>query len=71
MKQKNADIQPEQPAPEILDTSQTPAQPESVATPTEAEKPQPGRLQRFFRKVLIWLVVLAIAFLAGVVTDHY
>lgn len=71
MKQKNADIQPEQPTPETLDTSQTPAQPEPGATPTKAEKPQPSRLQRFFRKIFIWLVVLAIAFLAGIVTDHY
>jgi len=71
MNQKNADIQPEQPAPETLDTSQTPTQAKSVATPTKAEKTQPGRLQRFFRKVLIWLVVIAIGFLAGIVTYHF
>ena len=71
MNQKNADIQPERPTPETLNASQTPAPPELVATSTKAEKTQPSRLQRFFRKVLIWLVVLAIAFLAGIVTDHY
>jgi len=71
MNQKNADIQPERPAPETLNASRTPAPPEFVATSTKAEKTQPGRLQRFFRKVLIWLVILAIVFLAGIVTDHY
>ena len=71
MNQKNADIQPERPTPETLNASQTPAPPENVAASTKAEKTQPGRLGRFFRKVLTWLVVLAIVFLAGFVTDHY
>jgi hypothetical protein len=71
MNQKNADIQPERPTLETLNASQTPAPPENVATSTKAEKTQPGRLGRFFRKVLTWLVVLAIVFLAGFVTDHY
>jgi hypothetical protein len=71
MNQKNADIQPERPNPDTPNASQAPAPPEHAATSTKAEKTQPGRLQRFFRKVLIWLVVLAITFLAGIVTDHY
>jgi hypothetical protein len=71
MDQKNADIQPERPAPDTLNASQTPNPPEYVAASTKTEKKQPNRLQRFFRKALIWLVVLAITFLAGSVTDHY
>jgi len=71
MEQKNADIQPEQPTPETLAAARASAPPESVATSTKAGKTQPGRLQRFFRKALLWLVVLAVAFLAGLVTDHY
>jgi hypothetical protein len=71
MDQKNADIQSEQPALDTLNASQTPNPPDYVATSTKAEKKKPGRLQRFFRKALIWLVVLALAFLAGLVTDHY
>jgi len=71
MNQKNADIQPERPTLETLNASQTPTPPENVAASTKAEKTQPGRLGRFFRKVLTWLVVLAIVFLAGFVTDHY
>ena len=71
MDQKNADIQSEQPAPDTFNASQTPNPPEYVAASTKAEKKQPNRFQRFFRKALIWLVVLALAFLAGTVTDHY
>lgn len=71
MNQNNDDIQLEQPASESIDTTQTAAQPEPAATPTKEKKPQPSRLQRFFRKALIWLVVFAITFLAGMVTDHY
>ncbi|MCX6035872.1 MAG: hypothetical protein NTV38_13005 [Chloroflexi bacterium] len=71
MDQKNADIQSERPTSDTLNASQTPNPPEYVAVSTKAEKKQPNRLQRFFRKALIWLVVLALAFLAGTVTDHY
>jgi septal ring factor EnvC (AmiA/AmiB activator) len=71
MNQKNADNQPERQTPEILNESQPPTSPELVAASTKAEKTQPNRLQRFFRRALIWLVVLAIFFLAGIATDHY
>lgn len=66
MNQNNDDIQPEQPILETPDTSQMPDQPAP-----EIEKPPPSRMKRFFRKALIWLVVLAIVFLAGAVTDHF
>lgn len=66
MNQNNDNIQPEQPILETPDTSQMPDQPAP-----EIEKPPPSRMKRFFRKALIWLVVLAIVFLAGAVTDHF
>ncbi len=67
----NPDIQPEQPAPEAPVTSQIPTPPSPGATPPKQEKPQLSRLRRFFRNLLIGLVVLGITFLAGIVTDHY
>ena len=67
MNQKNSDNQPEGQTPETINASQAPASPELV----DISKPQPGRLQLFFRKILIWLVVLALTFLAGIVTYHY
>jgi hypothetical protein len=71
MKQKDTEIQPELTNPETLDTSKSPTQSEPATTLTKAEKPQPSTLQRIFRKVLIWLVIFAIGFLAGIVTDNY
>ena len=37
----------------------------------EEEKNQTGRLRSFFKKILVWLIVFVIAFIAGVVTDYY
>jgi hypothetical protein len=71
MNQMNADNQPERQTPETLNGSQPPTSPEPIAAPTKVEKTQPNRLQRFFRKALIWLVVLTVFFLAGFATDHY
>ena len=71
MNQINANNQSEQPTPEAQEASQIPAQPEPVAIPAKIEKPQPSRLRRFFRQVLIWLVIIAASFLAGVITVHY
>jgi hypothetical protein len=71
MNQKNADNQPGQPTPGTLDGSQTPASPGPVAVSAKAEKTQPNRLQRFFRKALTWFIVLAIFFLAGFAADNY
>ena len=71
MNQKNADNQQERQTIDILNESKPTTSPELVATSTKAEKTQPNRLQRFFRKTLIWLVILAIVFLAGIATDHY
>jgi len=71
MNQKNADNQPERQIPETLDGSQPPISPDLVAASIKAEKTLPNRLQRSFRKALIWLVVLAIFFLAGIATDYF
>ena len=71
MNQKKADNQPEQQIPGTLNGSQPPTSPKLVTTSTKVEKTQPSRLQRYFRKAFIWLVLLAIIFLAGIVTDHY
>jgi hypothetical protein len=71
MNQKNTDDQREGQLPETSDASQATTSPELVNPSPKVEKPQPSRLQRFFRKVLIWLVVLAVTFVAGIATDHF
>jgi hypothetical protein len=71
MNQNDPDNQPGRQSTGPLNASQTPTPPENVAASAKAEKTQPNRFQRFFRKALIWLVVLAIFFLAGFATDHY
>jgi hypothetical protein len=71
MNQMNVDNQPDQHTPKSLNGSQSPASPGLAAASTKPEKTQPNRLQRFFRKALTWLVVLAIFFLAGFAVDHY
>lgn len=37
----------------------------------EEESKQPGRLQSFFKKILVWLIVFVIAFVAGALTNYY
>jgi hypothetical protein len=71
MNQKNADNQPERQITGTLNGSQPATSPKLVTTSTKVEKIQPSRLQRYFRKAFIWLVLLAIIFLAGIVTDNY
>ena len=70
MDKKNADNKPDLSSPETIeDTVKTAA--ETAASSVKEEKPQPSRGQRFFRKVLIWLVVFVIAFSAGMAADHF
>ncbi|MHC4433345.1 MAG: hypothetical protein ACYTBS_16020 [Planctomycetota bacterium] len=71
MKQKDANSQSEQPTTGAQDASQMATQLEPVGVTAKAEKLQPSRLQRVFRKALVWLAVIAITFLAGIITDHY
>jgi cell division protein FtsB len=70
MTQNNTDNPPEQPMPETSESSQIPSEP-VPAPEVKVEKPKPGRVQRFFRNLLLWLVLLALAFLAGLATDEY
>lgn len=53
--------------------AKTSAQPDSgiQAAPAKVEKPQLGRMRRFWRTSLIWLAVVAIAFTAGVLTFNF
>jgi septal ring factor EnvC (AmiA/AmiB activator) len=70
MDNKNADKQPNQSPPEMIEDPVPPAS-ETAAASAKEEKPQPNRLQRFFRKALIWLVIIVIAFSAGMAADHF
>lgn len=54
-----------QPDPEPFD----PAQEKPV--PTQPAKPQLGRFRRLWRTALIWLAVVAVAFLAGMLTFNF
>jgi len=70
--------------PEVLearDVTETSDMPESSEVPEEAEpeipptetpeKAPPTRLQKFFRQLLIWLIIIVIAFTAGLLLDHF
>lgn len=70
MDNKNAVQQPDQSPPEMIEVAAPPAA-ETAATSTKEEKPRPSRPQRFFRKVLIWLVIIVIVFSAGMAADHF
>lgn len=70
MDKKNVDQQPDQLPPKMIDDT-APLTAETDATSIKEEKSQPSRPQRFFRKVLIWLVIIVIAFSAGMVVDHF
>ncbi len=59
MKTESNDSQPEAP--------NLPAQPD----PVKPAKPQLGRFRRFWRTSLIWLAVVALAFLAGVLIFNF
>ncbi|MBU4226172.1 MAG: hypothetical protein KKC71_10190 [Chloroflexi bacterium] len=67
----------EKPLPEDASAEPKPAQSEPTSqpdlepAPVIMGKPQLGRLRRFWRATLIWLVVFAVVFLAGVLTYHF
>lgn len=52
----------EQPTPEV---------PEDQLVEEEEEKSPPSRLSRFFRKVLVWLIIVIVVFSAGFLIDHF
>ena len=70
MDQNQVEDQPEQAKPESSEQSQIPSPSEPASTSEKAEKTKPGRFQRILRAVLIWLVVLALLFMAGMLTDE-
>ena len=54
----------------------SPEQPEPVQTMEETpaeklDKTEPSKTKNFFRKVLIWLIVIVVAFGAGFLLDHF
>lgn len=52
---------------ESVETSQVSPQ----QKPAPAERQAPDRLQRFLRRMSIWLAILVVVFFAGAITDHY
>ena len=71
MESEKSDNQPGNSTPEIQVPSPTPVQPESVEVSPKGKKPQGSGPRRIFRKVLLWAGILAIVFLAGIVTYHF
>jgi len=71
------ETQPKKTQPTDKPTPEQPAQdrPFDLAqdkpAPPAPAKPQMGRLRRFWRATLIWLAVIAVAFLAGILTFNY
>ncbi len=77
MDEKNEAIQPEsQPEQEISESveaeqqDQEPLEPEPTQDITPEKKP-PSKFVRFLRKGLIGLLIVAVIFLAGFLTDHF
>jgi len=62
----------EEQAPEMSDEQEIMDEPEAQVSPEiETEKKEPSKVGRFFRKVLVWLIVIVITFLGGLLTDHF
>lgn len=62
---ESAEMETESVSPEPED-EQIPPEPEDVS-----EDGEPSKIRRFFRKLLIWLVVIAVSFAAGFFVDTY
>jgi outer membrane murein-binding lipoprotein Lpp len=69
MKTEPNDIQPE--ALNVPAQSESASKPDPLPASAKPAKPQLGRFRRFWRTSMIWLVVVAVAFLAGVLTFNY
>jgi multidrug efflux pump subunit AcrA (membrane-fusion protein) len=67
---KKADQQPQQSSPEMMENTALPENEIAPISP-KGEIQQPVRPQRFFRKVLIWLVIAVIIFSGGMAADHF
>ena len=65
----------EKPQPEDQESKEKPATGEPAGLETAEEPPEeprePNKARLFFRKVLIWLVVIAVSFAAGFFVDSY
>jgi chromosome segregation ATPase len=69
MKTEPNDIQPE--ALNAPAQSESASKPDPLPASAKPAKPQLGRFSRFWRTSMIWLVVVAVAYLAGVLTFNY
>lgn len=67
---KKADQKPQQSSPEMMENTALPENEIAPISP-KGEIQQPVRPQRFFRKVLIWLVIAVIIFSGGMAADHF
>ena len=71
MDQNHIEVQPQKSIPESPGPSETLDTPEGISPPEKEQLLKPGRFPRLLRRVLIWLVILAFIYLAGVMTDEY
>jgi len=71
MEHEKPDNQPEKSTSKIPDAPPTAVKPESVETSLKVKNPQVSRPRRIFRKVLLWVGILAIVFLAGIASYHF
>ena len=72
MNQTNENQQSEQEQFETPNDSPKPGLPEPEPTYlTEKENEQPNRFIQFLRKALLWLLIIAISFLAGFLVNHF
>jgi uncharacterized phage infection (PIP) family protein YhgE len=71
MNHNHVEDQSEEAKPESSEQPQMPLPPEMAPKSKKGEKKKPGRFQRILRTILIWLVVLALLFMAGVITDEF
>lgn len=69
MKTEPKDTQPE--ALNVPSQPEPASKPNPVPAPAKPAKPQLGRFRRFWRTSLIWLAVVAVAFLAGVLIFNF
>jgi uncharacterized protein (DUF3084 family) len=70
MKAETNDMQAKAPEPAPVQPEPT-SKPDPQSAPIKPVKPAPGRFRRIWRTALIWLAVVAVAFLAGMLTFNF
>jgi uncharacterized protein (DUF3084 family) len=70
MKAETNDMQAKAPEPAPVQPEPT-SKPDPQPAPIKPVKPAPGRFRRIWRTALIWLAVVAVAFLAGMLTFNF